>query len=167
MTSITEGGMTDREFYLARLKAEFPGFQKVLQALPPDRLDYKPHDNSPSAAQIVATLASEHQACVSLLETGAVEWTGAAPRPLDAMLAEFETSWKRLEDDVAKLDDASWTKMGKFSSGGKEFPGQPVGQFLWFILFDAIHHRGQLTTYIRPMGGKVPGVYGPSGDSKR
>ena len=39
--------------------------------------------------------------------------------------------------------------------------------FLWFILFDAIHHRGQLTVYIRPMGGTVPGVYGPSGDSRR
>jgi uncharacterized damage-inducible protein DinB len=159
--------MTDREFYLARLKAEFAGFRKVLQALPPDRLDYTPHEGSPTAAQIVATLAGEHQACVQLLETGATEWNPPTPRSLDAMVADFEASWKRMEDDVAKFDDASWTKMGKFSSGGMEFPGQPVGQFLWFILFDAIHHRGQLTTYIRPMGGKVPGVYGPSADSRR
>jgi uncharacterized damage-inducible protein DinB len=36
-----------------------------------------------------------------------------------------------------------------------------------FILFDAIHHRGQLSTYIRPMGGQVPAIYGPSGDSRR
>jgi uncharacterized damage-inducible protein DinB len=41
---------------------------------------------------------------------------------------------------------------------------QPVGQFLWFILFDAIHHRGQLSAYLRPMGGKVPAIYGPSAD---
>ena len=39
-----------------------------------------------------------------------------------------------------------------------------VGGLLWIALFDAVHHRGQLTTYIRPMGGKVPSVYGPSGD---
>ena len=43
----------------------------------------------------------------------------------------------------------------------------PIGEFLWFILFDAIHHRGQLSTYIRPMGGQVPAIYGPSGDSRR
>jgi uncharacterized damage-inducible protein DinB len=43
---------------------------------------------------------------------------------------------------------------------------QPIGGFLWFILFDAIHHRGQLSAYIRPMGGKVPAIYGPSGDSR-
>jgi uncharacterized damage-inducible protein DinB len=159
--------MTDREFYLARLKAEFPGFQKVLAALPQDKLDYTPHPSSPSAAQIVATMAGEHQACVRLLETGATEWNPPAPRDFGAMVADFEKSWKRMEEDVAGYDDAKWTANGRFSAGGKEFPPQPVGQFLWFILFDAIHHRGQLTTYIRPMGGQVPGVYGPSADTRR
>src|SRR5262245_32571424 len=159
--------MTDREFYLARMKAEFPGFQKVLAALPQDKVDYKPHENSPSAAQIVATLTAEQLACVTLLETGATEWTPPTPRALGAMVADFEKAWKRVEEDVARFDDANWTKLGRFSSGGKEYPGQPVGQFLWYVLFDGIHHRGQLTTYIRPMGGKVPGVYGPSADSRR
>ena len=39
-----------------------------------------------------------------------------------------------------------------------------VGAFVWGFLFDLIHHRGQLTTYLRPMGGKVPSIYGPSAD---
>ena len=65
---------------------------------------------------------------------------------------------------MSYLDDTAWHRDGRFRSGEKEYPGQPVGQFLWYILFDAIHHRGQLTTYIRPMGGRVPSVYGPSGD---
>ena len=39
-----------------------------------------------------------------------------------------------------------------------------MGEFFWFSLLDAIHHRGQLSVYIRPMGGKVPSIYGPSGD---
>ena len=47
---------------------------------------------------------------------------------------------------------------------GKVVSEQPIGQFLWFILFDSIHHRGQLSTYLRPMGGKVPAIYGPSAD---
>ena len=49
---------------------------------------------------------------------------------------------------------------------GKVVSEQPVGQFLWFILFDAIHHRGQLAAYLRPMGGKVPAIYGPSADAR-
>ena len=55
----------------------------------------------------------------------------------------------------------AWSGKGQFFSGGKMVLEMPVGEFLWFILFDAIHHRGQLSTYIRPMGGTVPAIYGP------
>jgi uncharacterized damage-inducible protein DinB len=64
------------------------------------------------------------------------------------------------------MDPATWDKNGQLVSGGKVVLEQPIGGFLWLILFDAIHHRGQLTTYIRPMGGKVPSIYGPSGDER-
>ena len=40
-----------------------------------------------------------------------------------------------------------------------------IGGVLWIALFDAVHHRGQLSTYIRPMGGTVPSIYGPSADA--
>jgi uncharacterized damage-inducible protein DinB len=43
---------------------------------------------------------------------------------------------------------------------------KPIGEWLLFVLFDAIHHRGQLSAYIRPMGGKVPAIYGPSADER-
>ena len=39
-----------------------------------------------------------------------------------------------------------------------------VPEMLWGFLFDAIHHRGQLSSYLRPMGAKVPSIYGPSAD---
>ena len=49
---------------------------------------------------------------------------------------------------------------------GKLMKTSPLGETVWDFFHDAIHHRGQLTTYIRPMGGKVPGVYGPSADTR-
>ena len=39
-----------------------------------------------------------------------------------------------------------------------------LSQMVWGFLFDAIHHRGQISTYLRPMGSKVPSIYGPSAD---
>jgi uncharacterized damage-inducible protein DinB len=42
---------------------------------------------------------------------------------------------------------------------------QPLGQILWLFLFDGIHHRGQLSAYLRPMGATVPSIYGPSADT--
>jgi uncharacterized damage-inducible protein DinB len=38
--------------------------------------------------------------------------------------------------------------------------------YLSLIIKHSVHHRGQLSTYLRPMGGKVPGIYGPSADTQ-
>jgi uncharacterized damage-inducible protein DinB len=156
--------MNDRELYVERRNLELPKFERVLAALPKDKINYRPHERSPSAAQIVWTLAKEHAALCDLADKGRTEWVDDEPRGYDEMVSLFGRSWKQLGDNVAKLDDAGWTRKGQMIMGGKVVGEQPIGQFLWGFLFDAVHHRGQLTTYIRPMGGKVPAVYGPSGD---
>jgi uncharacterized damage-inducible protein DinB len=159
--------MNEREFFQARRKAEKDVFLRVIRALPPDRLDYKPHERSPSAGQILGTLVSEHVSCCDLLRSGKAEFRLAPATSLAEAASAFEERWTDLDSRVAALDDAGWSRNGQFFSGGKLLNEQPIGTFLWFILFDAIHHRGQLTAYIRPMGGSVPAVYGPSGDSRR
>jgi len=156
--------MTTREFFLERQRAELPVFLKVLRALPKDRIAYKPDERSPSAEQIVWTLANEFKICTDVAATHRGEWKADAAPPLDDMVKIFEKSSTDLNDRVAKMDDATWEKKAQFFYQGKMVSEQPVGQFLWFILFDAIHHRGQLSAYLRPMGGKVPSIYGPSAD---
>ncbi|HUG52532.1 MAG TPA: DinB family protein [Vicinamibacteria bacterium] len=157
--------MNDREFFQARRRAEKDVFLRVIRALPADRLDYRPHERSPSAAELLTTLVFEHAACAELAGTGRAEWK---PRPMTSVeeaAAQFEKNWDDLDGKVAAMDDAGWTRTGRLALGSRTFD-RVVGEFLWFILFDAIHHRGQLTAYIRPMGGKVPAVYGPSGDTR-
>ena len=157
--------MTLREFYLQRQQAEFPVFMNVLKALPKDRLSYKPDERSPSAEQLVWTLTFELSACLDVVKTNQAEWKTIPPPPIDEMLEMFERSSKELTELVSKMDEEAWDRTAKFYYGGKVVSEQPVGEFLWFILFDAIHHRGQLSAYLRPMGGKVPSIYGPSADS--
>jgi uncharacterized damage-inducible protein DinB len=156
--------MTTREFFRARRTAEFPAFLRVFKALPKERAAYTLHERSPSAAAIVWTLTSELKACCELVETGQVDWKSTGPRELDQMIADFESHHARLDGQVATLDDVGWNRPGRFRVGTKVVMELPVGEMLWFFLFDAIHHRGQLSAYIRPMGGKVPAIYGPSGD---
>jgi uncharacterized damage-inducible protein DinB len=158
--------MNEREFFQARRKAEKDVFLRVIRAVPDGRLDYKPHEKSPSAAQILTTIVTEHASCASLVETGRAEFKPTTVNSLAEAVAAFEKNWDDLERQVSAMDDAAWEKKGQFFSGGKMVSEQPIGGFLWFILFDAIHHRGQLSAYIRPMGGKVPAIYGPSGDSR-
>jgi uncharacterized damage-inducible protein DinB len=62
------------------------------------------------------------------------------------------------------LDDERCAGDCKFVVGDAPAWTASLGDMLWGLLFDMIHHRGQLSTYIRPMGGKVPAIYGPSAD---
>lgn len=153
------------EFLRTRRKAEYPVFTKVLKALPMERFDYRPHERSPSAAQIVWTLALETKACCDLVDTGRANWKPDPP-PADpgTILSTFQTYSADLDDRIARLDESGWQSKAQFLVNDKLVREGPLGEFLWFIFFDAIHHRGQLSTYIRPMGGQVPSIYGPSGD---
>jgi uncharacterized damage-inducible protein DinB len=158
--------MNDREFFLARRKVEYPAFLNVLKALPADRIDYKPHERSPSAQQLAWLLAKEIGSANTLCDTGETTFPTEPAPSVPEMIATFERNYAGLEERVRKMDDAAWTKTGVMKSGGKVLMETPVGEFLWMLFFDAIHHRGQLAAYIRPMGGKVPSIYGPSADTK-
>jgi uncharacterized damage-inducible protein DinB len=158
--------MNEREFFLARRETESDVFTRVLTALPKDQFDYRPHPRSQSARELVWTLTHESRACCDLVDTGSVDWRHEdPPGDVDAILADFHRSYKALSDRAKKLDDTAWQRPVKFLVGGKLMQEPPLGTFLWYLFFDAIHHRGQLSTYIRPMGGTVPSIYGPSGDS--
>jgi hypothetical protein len=158
--------MNDREFFLARRKIEYPAFVNVLKALPADRMDYKPHERSPSAQQLVWTLAQELAAGNQLCDTGETHFPTDPAPGVPEMFAAFEKNYAGTEDRVRGMDEAAWTKKGSLKAGGKVVMESPVGEVLWMLFFDAIHHRGQLSAYLRPMGGKVPSIYGPSADSR-
>jgi len=158
--------MTLREFYLERRRVEIPVFLKVLKSLPADRLNYKLHDRSPSAEQVVWTLTNELRSCLDAATEYKAEWRAEPAPPLEEMVQLFERWSNELTERVQNMDEASWNRVAQFYSNGKVVLEQPLGQFLWFILFDAIHHRGQLAAYLRPMGGTVPSIYGPSADSR-
>jgi uncharacterized damage-inducible protein DinB len=157
---------TLREFYLERRRAELPVFMKVLRALPADKMDYKPHERSPSAEQLVWTLTWELSTCVTVAREHRGEWRSDPAPPLGEMIAMFERSSNELIESVAAMDDAAWDAPAKFYYTGKMVSEQPASGFLWMVHFDSIHHRGQLTTYLRPMGSKVPAIYGPSADER-
>jgi len=157
--------MTNLEFCRARRKAELPAFVKVLKAVPQDRLDYRPDPKARTARDLAWLLAVEESALATLLDTGTVEWKEPpAPARVEEIVTAFEKSAASVNEKIDKLDEAGWDKRGRFLMGGGGAWEDSIGQFVWGFLFDAIHHRGQLSTYLRPMGGKVPSIYGPSAD---
>ncbi|OLB08709.1 MAG: hypothetical protein AUH06_01770 [Gemmatimonadetes bacterium 13_2_20CM_69_27] len=157
--------MSTRAFCLARRKTEIPTFTKVLKAVPQGRQEYRPEPKSRSAAELATLLAAEEAALVSLLDTGTVQWKNQPPGArLADIVASYERDARAVNDRLERLDETGWTKQGRFLMEGAPPWEDTIENFVWGMFFDAIHHRGQLTTYLRPMGGKVPAIYGPSAD---
>jgi uncharacterized damage-inducible protein DinB len=71
-----------------------------------------------------------------------------------------------VEQTLGGMDDAALEQTVQFPVGPGKFGDFRKIDFCWFLLHDHIHHRGQLSVYIRLAGGKVPAIYGPSGDER-
>jgi uncharacterized damage-inducible protein DinB len=157
--------MTNRDFFIQRLEAETPAMLKVIRALPADKLDYRPHPRSRSAGELVAVLVAEVACLVEMCEKGEINWVDPkAATSTENAAADYERFQKKYEELLHKVDDATWDKHIPLLMDGKKVHGGSFSAMCWEMLFDAVHHRGQLSTYIRPMGGKVPSIYGPSAD---
>ena len=157
--------MTSLDFCRKQRKQELPKFVNVLKAMPQGRLDHRPDPKARTAAELAWVLAAEEAALVSLLDTGVVEWKEAPPPArVEDIVAAFEKSAAAVNEKLDRLDEAGWQKKGRFLMGEAPAWEDTIENFVWGFLLDAIHHRGQLSTYLRPMGGKVPSIYGPSAD---
>jgi DinB family len=153
-----------REYYLDCLKAEGPKFVRVLKAVPHDQSAYRPHARSTCSGDLVWLLASELRDACDLIDKGEVNFTMRPTPAIPQSVIDYEKNLADLENRAQSMNDAAWDRRAKFMVDGSVVWEAPLGEMLYGLLFDAIHHRGQLSTYLRPMGAKVPSIYGPSAD---
>jgi uncharacterized damage-inducible protein DinB len=153
-----------REYYMQCFDAEAPTFIRVMSAVPPDQAAYKPHPRCTAAGDLVWLLAVElHDAC-ELIDTGEVNYVQKPAPGVAESIAAYEKNATELKTRLAKVDDAKWDSRASLKMDGKVMWETTLGDMLFGFLFDAVHHRGQLSSYLRPMGAKVPSIYGPSAD---
>ena len=157
--------MNNREFFLQRWESEQPAFIKVLKALPEKELAYRPHEKCTPAGALAWQLADEQQQLCDLFDKGEVVLKMTPPpAKVDAIVAAFEKATNDVRKRLQSATDEKWSAPANFIVDGKVVWTDTVQNMFWGYLFDMVHHRGQLTAYLRPMGGKVPSIYGPSAD---
>ena len=153
------------EFYKTRFEIENTLTRNILKAIPPDKLDYRPHDRSPSTGQTAWTIVRGLYVRVDMLSHCASDVI-LDPHPgLAEMLDRFEDTSRRHTAHLESFPAELWAKIGRLRVSDRVALEQPAGDIVWLFHFDEIHHRGQLSTYLRPMVAKVPSIYGQSGDS--
>jgi uncharacterized damage-inducible protein DinB len=150
------------QFLCQQLEQEAQTTSKVLAAVPADRGDYKPHDTYMSGIELARHIAvAEVMFLKGVLEGQcAPDATAVAGLNSGADVAAYYTT------TVAGLIDQ--LKALPAEKAGAEIPFYkfqiPVPILLQLAIKHSVHHRGQLSAYLRPMGAKVPAIYGGSAD---
>jgi uncharacterized damage-inducible protein DinB len=156
--------MSTREFFAQRLAAELPAFSKVIRALNADQCDYRAHEKNMCSGDLAWQLAQEIGGLVDLFEKGEISMGATERPPLSEIADTFDRNGKLAVERAQSVSEEKWTAPARFLWGGHVAWEATASELAWGFLFDMIHHRGQLSTHIRPTGGKVPAIYGPSGD---
>jgi uncharacterized damage-inducible protein DinB len=155
----------EKNEFLAHREREFQTTIKVLKAFPEEKGDLKPGEKSSSARQLARTFYFEEVLLQKLLKNKELDHTPLPPPPSIAeTIKEFTEEFHNTNDLVRSMSDEELNSTATFFVAPKT-PGEvPKRQLLTFFLFDSIHHRGQMTVYLRIVGSKVPSIYGPTAD---
>jgi uncharacterized damage-inducible protein DinB len=154
------------EFLVATIEREIPITIAVFGAVPAEQVSYRPHVISKTALQLLRHIVLEDEWILNAVVDGRF-----SPIPDDSDVCGVMTP----ADAIARYTE----RMPRAIAGVRELPASallreldllgmmqmPALEFLSLVLRHSVHHRGQLSTYLRSMGAKVPSIYGPTADT--
>lgn len=164
--------MTIAETMLAELDHEMAGTRRMLAAIPHDRASFRPHPRSVSMVELASHLASIPTWITRAIETGEFDISPpgaphARPRqlPMAQVLETFDANVRSARATLAAADDERMRQTWQLKKNGAVVATLPRAHVVRsFALSHMIHHRGQLSVYLRLVDALVPGVYGPTAD---
>src|SRR5437867_1927458 len=152
------------DVYMGNLKTESRTTKKILEAVPTNKVEYKPDPASRSAIELVRHIAAADNRFVEAVINGVFDTNPAMiPEKVKTpaeIAAWYEERFAKNYEALSKLQGAQLVKIVDFRGMFQ----RPAVTFLMMGLHHTIHHRGQLSSYLRCMGAKVPSIYGESYD---
>lgn len=164
--------LSQRDRYLATFRREHATTLRLLRAFPSDKLELRPAEKCKTARELAWTLVLEQYLVEKALTTG-FDWenmpASATPQPPETMeeIAQaLEQGQDRIADRVQRASVRELAGTVSWFVKPKTLGEVPKLDLMWMLLYDHIHHRGQLSIYLRMAGGKVPSIYGPTADEQ-
>jgi len=155
---------------IAELDAETPATRRVLERIPADRFDWRPHPKSMTAGQLAQHVASIPGGVARFAR---MEGLDVATRPTEyapcesqsALMATLDASVAAAREFLSGLDEAAATAIWRLTFGDREIFAIPrLGVMRTMCFNHWYHHRGELVVYLRLLDVPVPIVYGRSAD---
>jgi uncharacterized damage-inducible protein DinB len=142
---------------------------RVLRAYPQDRLDLRPHPKSKTARELAWMFVLERGLGTLVFNDGFANGPPAgeaptAPESWDELLAAFERAHAGFADLIRNTPDDEMNARVHFLTAPRTMGEITRLEWVWFLLCDEIHHRGQFSVYLRLADAHVPSIYGPTAD---
>ncbi len=157
-----------KDYFLDTFEREHRKTVRVLRAFPPDKADMRPHPTSRSARELAWTFVMERGLGVMVFKNEFEQKMGGTqPEPPEAyeeILAALGPAQQEYAELIRATPEEELFEMVRFFTAPKTIGELSRLDWIWFLLHDEIHHRGQFSVYLRMAGGKVPSIYGPSRD---
>ena len=151
---------------LPSLNAEHAVTKRVIAAIPAEKADYRPDTIVKSALDLAWHIVVSETRFLEAVASGAFDFSGGA-RPESIRTPADVVDWysERFATDIDRVKQLTGDQLVKIIDfrGVFQFPAVVYAQI---GLHHSIHHRGQLSMYLRPMGAKVPSIYGESYDAR-
>ena len=158
-----EFAVTFRDMKLQALQGEMQTTKKVIAAVPDSHHDYRPDPKARTAKELAWHLAAEDVKFLDGIANHAFNTqAGPAPATTAEMVTWYETNFPRALARVQAMTAEQLLTPVDFYGAFN----MPAVMYLNFLNNHSIHHRGELAVYLRPMGSKVPSIYGPSADEE-
>jgi uncharacterized damage-inducible protein DinB len=158
-----------KQQFLDAYDREHAKTMRVLRNYPADKGDLRPHPKLRTARELAWVFVLERYLGQrvwndEIAKQGLSGKPPEVPAKFDDIFDALEKAHREFRDVIASASDDALTEKVTFMTGPKQMGQISRIDWLWFLLSDQIHHRGQFTVYLRMADGKVPAVYGPSGD---
>ncbi|HEV2420089.1 MAG TPA: DinB family protein [Candidatus Acidoferrales bacterium] len=158
--------MDAKEIFLRIWDREAKTTAKVFRAFPLAGLDVKPHERSRSIRDLAWQCVTDEGVIEKIID-GVTDLRDVPPSPpppqtMEEVASAYEAAHRAASEKMRRLETQFSKTVTVSMRGGCVQLEQ--AETIWGNLLDQIHHRGQLTIYLRQAQGKVPAIYGPSGD---
>ena len=160
--------MSMTQAMLQEFETEAKTTRRVLERVPADKLSWKPHPKSMSLGTLALHIASAPGVIVGWCAADETNFTGQ-PSPqassTEQILSAHDQSVKTVKETLANIGDQGLGGVWTAKAGGQTLMTMPKSALARALLLNHwVHHRGQLSVYLRLLDVPVPPIYGPSAD---
>ena len=164
--------MTISEMLLPEFDEEMKNTRKMLERVPEDKFNYKPHEKSMAMGRLAGHVAEMPSWAAHTLEMDVLELQSGqqpyAPTSRQELLETFDKHVAEARAHIGGATDETLHQIWTLKFSGKTIFTQPRAQVLrGMVMNHMIHHRAQLSVYLRLVEVEVPGMYGPSADEMK